>query len=673
MTTKRCIIPIALVVFVFAWGEQAFGQERLLVIDQVGYLPDAAKWVHATGSPDSFFVHTEEADSIVFRGALTGFAGVDESTGMTVGRGEFTALQAEGTYYITSDSGDTTSHFRIAEDAYSEVYRSTLKGLYFQRCGTALRDPEAGGYTHPVCHEDDGVLHSSTDSSGQVESVGGWHDAGDFGKYVVPAGITVGTLLMGYEYFPDRFGSDNIGIPESGNGVPDILDEIRFELEWLLTMQRSDGGVYHKLTAENFSGMIMPHRHGNTRYIYEVSSAATGDFAAMMARAARVFESYDQQFSQILFIRASEAWNFLENNPNIIPDGGFNNPSGTYTGEYGDGYDRDERLWAAAELYEITGENRYHDYFLDHYDDITLMASNFGWNSVGTLAHLTYLRSAQEGADADVKAELESALRNQCDNVVDIRNQSGFRTAIEPGDFYWGSNSLAMNRGVLLLMGFDTFAGTSYREAALDQLHYVLGVNAHDMTFVTGIGERSPMHIHHRQSEADNITAPVPGLLAGGPNEYLQDDALREEFDDNTPPALCYVDDLDSYASNEITVYWNAPLTFIAGVLHPVDTTSTGLPGKSGSVVPPGIRLHHNFPNPFNGSTTIRFTLERSESIAMRVYNVQGKQVQSASLGRFRAGEHEISWQPHSLSSGVYFLRLEGETRSSMQKITLLK
>ncbi|MCF7805725.1 MAG: glycoside hydrolase family 9 protein [Candidatus Marinimicrobia bacterium] len=554
-----------LYVILFLLGGTTQAGEPLLVVNQAGYLPTAEKFVYAVGPADSFMVHDATDGAIVYRGELTSSAGVDESTGLVINRGDFGPVNITGMYYITATDGSATGKFRIAGYVYSDVFRKALKGFYFQRCGTALEDPAAEVYKHSACHQDDATPHVSLRSDTHIESTGGWHDAGDYGKYMVPAGITVGTLLMAYDYFPDEFARDDIGIPESGNGIPDILDEIRCELEWTITMQRSDGGVYHKLTTQRFTGMVMPEPQDSLRYIYEVASAATADFAALTARAARTLAPFDQAFSERLQQSAIRAWNFLEANPDIVPRGGFHNPAGTNTGEYGDRDDSDERIWAAAELYETTGGKRYHRYFLDHFDDVKPMANNFTWNQVGTLGHLTYLWTSRQAADPEVKATLQSALREQCDAVIEIINRSGFRTAIAPGEFNWGSNSLAMNRAMLLLMGYETFDDSAYYNGALDQLNYILGTNAHEMTFLTGVGERSPMHIHHRQSAADGIVQPVPGLLAGGPNEDRQDRVLMERFTEDTPPALCYADSLDSYASNEIAINWNAPLVFVAG------------------------------------------------------------------------------------------------------------
>ena len=151
--------------------------------------------------------------------------------------------------------------------------------------------PYAGVYYHSSCHPGDGFYHSSTGQSGFKLSTGGWHDAGDYGKYIVNAGITLGTSLLAYESFPSKFNQDDLNIPESGNSIPDLLDEVRYELEWYLKMQNSNGGVYFKLTKQQFESFIMPNNDSGMRYIYQLSSNATGDFVAVMARASRIFST----------------------------------------------------------------------------------------------------------------------------------------------------------------------------------------------------------------------------------------------------------------------------------------------------------------------------------------------------------------------------------------------
>jgi endoglucanase len=505
---------------------------------------------------------------------------------------------------------------------------------------------------------------------------GGWHDAGDFGKYVVNAGITVGTLLMAYEYFPTKFDNDRIHIPESGNGIPDILDEVRYELEWLLKMQDASGGVFFKLTPEVFTPMIMPQDDQSSRYIYELSTTATGNFAAVMARAARIYTNIDTAFSNTCLDAAERSWDFLENNPTIIPEGGFTNPSGTITGQYGDGDDRDERLWAAAELFTTSGNSEYHQYFKDHYEDRGIFQGTMWWGNVSNLAQITYLlANDQQDIDTSIEENLNSGLLSNCQNLLAQRAENGFYCLLSPGEFVWGSNSIPLNRAILLIVGYEQTGIESYKNAALDQLNYILGVNVHKLSFVTGVGVNFVLNPHHRPSEADNIDPAIPGLLAGGPEQYLSDPLLSSLFDSSTPPARCYIDDVDSYASNEIAINWNAPLVFVSGYF--TNESLTPINNEDPVIVPKKIKLLPNYPNPFNGETKIRFVMSESDIVNLKIYNLQGQLIYQKNLGNRSSGESSYIWraindQGEGLPSGIYYYLVEGKYRSSPERLILI-
>ncbi len=609
------------------------------------------------------------------RGPFTQLQSSDAATGSAVYGGDFSAVLQPGVYRVLTSGGDSSALFAIGDSVYDGVYRKALKGFYFQRCGIALAAGAAGVYNHPPCHTGDGFYHSTADTAGFHQSIGGWHDAGDYGKYVVNAGISVGTLLIAYEYYPARFAQDDIGIPESGNGVPDILDEVRFELEWLLTMQRSSGGVCAKLTRTQFEGFVMPQNDTGTRYLYQIASTATGDFAAMMARAARVYQPFDALFAQRCLSAASRAWAYLQANPQIVPAGGFKNPSGTATGEYGDANDSDERLWAAAELYATTGTPSYQTYYLLNAGPTGSAFYGMSWPNVRPLASLTYLKTNRSGMNETVRSDLRQALISFCQTLVGKRNSSGYRVVLQPGDYYWGSNSDVLNAAMLLLAGYAESGTHAFLDAASEQLHYILGANAHALSFLTGVGSRATRHPHHRPSESDGVADPVPGLLAGGPNQYGGDPALNAKFSSSTPPALWYIDTVASYASNEICINWNAPLVFVAGYLNAQALTS--VEEHRGGKPEGDLYLNRNFPNPFNGTTTIVFSLGSKEAVVLKVFDMLGRTVVTTAMGEYTPGQHQFAWRAadssgRPLSSGVYLYSLTGRSMSGFQKLILL-
>ncbi len=195
------------------------------------------------------------------------------------------------------------------------------------------------------------------------------------------------------------------------------------------------------------------------------------------------------------------------------------------------------------------------------------------------------------------------------------------------------------------------------------------------MSFITGVGSKSPLHPHHRPSASDGVVPPVPGLLAGGPNHNIGDDpVLSATFTANTPAALCYVDNQGSYASNEICINWNAPLVFVAGYFSE--------PGSPAAVMPRGdlpgfeLRLEQNYPNPFNGKTRIAFSLAEAGNVELCVVDILGRSVVRQDLGFFPAGSNGVTWDAVAsdgapLTSGVYFYYFRGRASSPVRKLML--
>ena len=654
-------------------SQTLFGE---VLVNQVGYFTNSQKFVFVTGQADSFFVFEKASGNKLFSGPLIFTSLSDPGTGMLTYMGDFSSLQTPGNYFIKTELEESSFTFSISDTVFKSAYKKVQKAFYFQRCGMTLSQPFAGIYKHNICHNADGYFHSTTGKTGTSVTTGGWHDAGDFGKYIVNAGITVGTMLMAYEQFPERFNSDDTNIPESGNSVPDLLDEVQYELEWFLKMQDENGGVYFKVTRENFSGFVMPETDHEKRYIYQISSTATGDFAAVMAMAARIFKSFDSEFANLCLSAAEKAWAYLEANTSIQPVGGFKNPSGTNTGEYGDGSDSDERLWAASELFLTTGDAVYNNYFIANYKSGGLISSMY-WGSVKTLGLLDYLNVNQSTSNASIKLEIKNSLQSYCSNLYSNSSQSGLRTVIKPGEYHWGSNSDVLNKAIILLFGFQHSADSLFYNTALSQLNYILGINGNNISYVTGLGTNRVMHPHHRQSAADGILEPIPGLLAGGPNQNLGDDPiLQSHFTSSTPPALCYIDDQGSYASNEIAINWNAPLVFVLGYFN-YEGNTTNIKNINHET-PKSFNLYQNYPNPFNPVTTIKYNLKQASLVKLNIYNIMGVRVKTLIDSFQNPGEQFVQWNgkdenANLVSTGIYIYKLEAAGLSLQRKMILLK
>ncbi len=389
---------------------------------------------------------------------------------------------------------------------------------------------------------------------------------------MVNSGISTGTLLWTWEIFGPKLKNIKLNIPESGNGTPDILSEARWNLEWMLKMQDDDGGAWHKQTSEHFAGFVMPEDDHmpseviGTGQLPFKSTCATADLAAVAAIAARVYQLFDAKFATRNLEAARKGWQWAEKYPNVI----FRNPQGVNTGEYGDKDCSDEILWAAGELWRTTGEAAYGEYFVKHYPDFRPSLdtpSPEGWGNVANLGLWTYALSKQKGPDAAVVADIRKRTTAAARAIVEQTQKNGYRVSLRTKDYVWGSNGVAANYGMELLVANVLAPEPSFLESAQDDLHYLLGRNTFSISWVTQVGANPYHHPHHRPSGADKNPEPWPGMLSGGPNAGRQDDVLKK-LPEGLPPAKVYADEQASYASNEIAINWQAPLVFLlAGTL----------------------------------------------------------------------------------------------------------
>jgi endoglucanase len=540
-------------------------------LDQVGYLPESAKLAVVTAPAKTFEVKRVADNTTVFKGQL-GPATLDPDTGDSVQIADFTPLRETGTYYLDVPGVGQSWTFSIRPDVFSRTYYLAMRAFYGQRCGTAVDlGPEFPGYTHRACHLK-GEFHASSGKQGERDNIGGWHDAGDYGRYVVNSGITTGTVLWTWEIFGPKLKDIKLNLPESGNGTPDILNEARWNLEWMLKMQDEDGGVWHKQTSKHFSEFVMPEDDylpseviGTGREPYK-STCATADLAAVAAIAARVYSPFDSKLAGRNLEAARKAWLWTVEFPNVA----FKNPPGIATGEYGDDSCSDERLWAAAELWRTTGDSQYNEYFLKHYHEFLPaldQPSPQGWRDVAPMGLWTYALGARKGSDAAVVSDIRERTRQAALAIVERTNKNQYRVSLMPKDYVWGSNGVAANYGMELLVANALAPDPKFVACALDNLHYLLGRNAFSLSWVTQVGDNPYRHPHHRPSGADKNAEPWPGLLSGGPNAGRQDDVLKN-LPAGLPPAKVYADDQSSYASNEVAINWQAALVFLlAGVL----------------------------------------------------------------------------------------------------------
>jgi len=556
------------------WAASADGAEAKaaeaaqlsIKMDQVGYPLDGPKVALVSAPAERFEVRRAADNAVVFSGKL-GSVEFDELTGDRVQAADFSALRQAGSYYLAVPGVGRSWTFSVSKNPFSHTYSLAMLGFYGQRCGTAVDlGPEFPGYKHPACHLK-GEFHPSSGLSGERDNVGGWHDAGDYGRYVVNSGISAGTLLWTWEIYGDKIKSIPLKMPESGNGTPDLLNEARWGIEWMLKMQDTDGGVWHKQTGAGFPAFIMPEADTEPSKVIGTgsepykSTCATADLAAVAAIAARVYQPYDAKFAAQALTAARKAWAWAEKNPNVA----FSNPPGINSGTYSDANCQDERLWAAAELWRSTGEASYHNFFLSSYAEYLTSLDSApaeDWAHVGSMGLWSYALSTRAGKDAKVNQAIRERTVKAAQSLVERTRRNPYHVSLQAKDYVWGSNGVAANYGMYLLIANELHPEKEFVDAARDNLHYLLGRNTFSLSWVTQVGEHAFQYPHHRPSAARPDALPWPGLLSGGPNAG-RGDSISDKLPAGLPPAKIYADDNRSYTTNEIAINWQASLVFL--------------------------------------------------------------------------------------------------------------
>lgn len=661
--------------------------------NQLGFFTDGYKQAVVNGAlatQPQFYIVNESLTDTVYSGNLSTAKSWDYS-GESVRIADFSAFRVPGKYKIRVPGITNPSYtFSINKTVLNGLSKGSIKGFYYQRASTALPAQYAGKWARAAGHPDNNVIiHNSAASDSRppgskISSPRGWYDAGDYNKYIVNSGISTYTLLACYEHFPKYYDTLKLNIPESSNSIPDVLDEAIWNIRWMLTMQDTDGGVYHKLTNKDFDGDVMPSAAGtganSTRYVVQKSSAATLDFAAVMAQASRILVNYNTQLPGLSdsCIKASakafewasgySAIYYLQNkltNPAIT--------TGSYENGSNPGNVRDEMYWAAAEIFTTTLKPWY-------YEQMTIYngADLPGWQNVYTLglislAHnrLNIVDSLPNTSDTTVIKNSIIALANGYKTEALTKSAYGVAMGADAWNFGWGSNSTAANQSLILIQAFNYTKDSTYLKAALSNLDYIMGKNATGYSYVTGYGSKPANNVHHRPSQADGVADAIPGLLVGGPNPSQQDKCPGYP---STAAALSYVDNTCSYASNEIAINWNAPLAYISGSLQSIFSGiepearayKVDVVTENKNTVMKNIKVNL-YPNPTSTNLYIVKPFDLIE--APVILDLNGNEYPAT--GNWDNDTFEINTA--NLSNGMYLIRLQGENGAAVQKFTVLK
>lgn len=547
-------------------------------VNQVGYGPMLNKLAISKAQIEgAFYVVNEDNNNVVLE-SFASEAIFDTTNKINVYHLDFSNVKEEGRYYIQTNIGRSYS-FDVKNDYLREVHNAMIKALYYQRCGCALEEVHAGVYKHGVCHNIPAYLF--TDPSVRVEDItGGWHDAGDYGRYITPANQTVFNMMYAYELFSDGT-SDNLNIPETGNGTPDILNECKYELDWMLKMQADCGGVYHKVATVNFAGNDMPDTDPfDTEVLAPISMTATAGFSAAMACAARVYKKLNTEFSGKCLAASRKAFDYaITNYKDAKP---FENPKGMNSGGYGDDCWLDEIYWAAAELFRTTGEKVYEGHVEDFFKE-KFSKTSFGAYHQGGHGSLAYCLC--ENAKPELREKVLAEIVSAADRYLKIANENGYKIALNGGneteenEYYWGSNAVLTNNLANIISSAVLTKTNKYDQVIRDSISYILGRNYLSQSYVTGFGSNKPKNPHHRPSMFDGVEEAVPGFVIGGPNDRkwqrpqeVKGVKQSEGIDwDNMPPAGCFIDWEWNWTTNEVTIYWNSSCFYVTAYLRTID------------------------------------------------------------------------------------------------------
>lgn len=522
-------------------------------LNSVGYLPTSRKVASIASECLTFSVNRASDDTVVFQQQVTG-PRENADTEEQLYFADFTALSTPGEYYLDVPYVGRSSEFRIAKDLYQMPFHLVTRAMYLWRCGTAIECTHNGHpFSHEACHLKEGSLELAEVEARLQSSPGGWHDAGDYNKYVVNGAMTVGVLLWSWEDFSPSIQSVSLDLPERESPLPEFLCELKWELDWLLTMQSSDGSVYAKLSTKEFCGMVPPEADTEQQFFAPWSSDATADFVAVMAQASRSFRPYDDTLAERYLQAALKGYAFLTDHPkqHLYQESGLN--TGRYVSD-----DRDERLWAAAEIWDSTGkENALADLEQRLYQAKRSVDFHWDWHSVRNLGVLRYLRSERVGRNQELVERVEQELIATADRIVGATRRHGYARPLGRL-YYWGCNGSVARQALLLHAAYRMTRNDDYCHAALDGINHLLGRNHFGRSFVTSVGFNPPIHPHDRRSASDDVAEPWPGYLIGGPH----------------PKATDWRDTQQDYRTNEIAINWNGALIYALAMFLDAEQTT---------------------------------------------------------------------------------------------------
>ncbi|GHV55591.1 hypothetical protein FACS1894182_00140 [Bacteroidia bacterium] len=695
-----------------------------ILIDQFGYLPNSVKTAviknPKTGSdnnqpfiPGSVYrVINIQNSQPVFEGkpALYNTGATDTPSGDQIWWFDFSTVSVPGRYYILDVANNRKSYsFTIDEKVYNEVLKQAVRMFFYQRVGFEKEARYAGvgwadGASHlkPLQDKNCRLYNKPNDASTERDLHGGWFDAGDYNKYTNWAASYIETMLLAYLENPNVW-TDDYNLPESGNGIPDLLDEAKWGMDWLLRMQETNGSV---LCVMGLSGGSPPSSVTGQSLYGPATTMATLSAVKAFALGCKVYNRLGMtEYAEKLRNSALKAWEWAKQNPNVIfhNNSSGNGSAGLAAGdqEIEESYNREAvRITAALYLYEITGDKQYLSVFENGYTVLPLIAWNSDMQQYWSSDHfLCFYYLSLDGISETVKNRIITALKtafNRPDNYAGKLGKDGYRSFIK--DYNWGSNKYKSDYG----MTFYFFADRSlepaknrqYADAAEDYIHYIHGVNPMGLVYLTNMNScgasKSLTEIYHtwfcdKSAKWDkagvSTYGPAPGYLSGGPNENYKWDGCcpqncgssgnnavcnSEIIPVNQPAAKMYKDFNTNWPLNswEVTEPMGAYQIAYIRLLskYAARSLNNGMEAVN-SLTEPAPEI---FPNPAQGIINIRFIKE-----SVRSWELFDAQMHLLHKGK--ANGHFTQVDVSAFPANVYFLRIATERKSYLQQVIIGK
>lgn len=631
-----------------------------LVLNQVGFYPNLDKIatlvVDEGDTKAREFTVKDSSGKVVYTGTSGNYI-YDEGSWTGTQQLDFSDLKTVGEGYTVECDGKVSTPFAIGNDVLGPMLRDAMNYYYLNRSGIEIEEAYVANpgdnaskapLTRKAGHKPDTVYISDewvfiyTEEptySKSIDVTGGWYDAGDYGKYVVNGGLSMWTLANIYERDAvkdnlDKWkdGSEIMNIPETGNGTPDILDELMWEADFFLKMQRDDGMVYHKAHDYKWTALgVTPYpADGATekelasqfpkRIVKPATYAATLNAAAAWAQLSRLLAPYNSAKADEYLAAAKKAYAAAKSAYEAKYKDIYANITGDPTkddmfapldqnkggGPYGDTNVADEFYWASSELYITTKDDAYGADMRAYPQAFEVPTELFGGENKGSCTSFTWGTLASLGTislylnqsvlTADEVQKVEEQIQKAGDYYLKVESESGFGTAYRGmtyeatvtdiiGDeatdktieltngYEWGSNSMVVNNAMVIGLAYDITGDIEYLNGVISAWDYILGRNAMENSYVTGYGTNTTENPHHRYwcYELKNSWAKCPdGCLSGGPNSNMNDPMIQGAGYKigELAPMKCYYDQVEAWSVNEITINWNAPLVWLSSYIE---------------------------------------------------------------------------------------------------------